>query len=257
MFAAVDYWTTSITLIGISLSFALVRCLGGTRWFPRLPPAEPGHEPTWNDRLRYYGANLLALLCGAAVAVVLAETTRLPPHEFRYSVFDGSGRWIGPAFVGLGLAGWLAMLLIDRLVAPATLVHILHRANKGRLTGIDMRPATRKLGLGVAALAVVLHYTLRINHTTLADDGVRWRDWPWQEEQVQPWSAVRDVRIVRTFTATSGRVVERPHLGIEFADGTVVHVGKRDDKHVDGYWEAPAALAAGRSGLTVRHVAHD
>jgi hypothetical protein len=101
-----------------------------------------------------------------------------------------------------------------------------------------------------------MQYLIRAEHVTFDAAGVRWRDWPWQEDRVRSWQDVTDVRIVRIHVAPSGRERERPHLGLEFRDGTVLHAGGKFDLP-PGHWEAPAALASQKSGVPVRRVDRD
>lgn len=256
MFAAIDWLVTSLSAAGTLLAFAVIGRMGGTSWFPHLPEPDPDQPPSRSDRVRYYAANLLAILIGTGAAILLAEGTQLAAVPYRYTPFDGAGRWLGAGFFGLGMGAYVAMMLIDRMVAPGPLLHILWHSGRRFGAGLDFRPGTRRLGLLVAVAALALHFGIRRSHTTLDEVGVQWRDYPWQQDLSAPWSDLRDVRIVQTFTAMTGRVRQRPHLGLEFQDGTVLHLGRGDTRPIE-VWERAAAFAAQRSGLTVRRVESD
>jgi hypothetical protein len=204
------------------------------------------------DRLSYYGAGLLALAVGALAAVVLYVAS--PPHgePMRSSPFDTTGRVIGPIFLALGVAALVQPTLLRRLVRPGPLVHLLHKANRRR-SGIDTRPAYVWIGLIIGSLAVLFHAGMRELHTTFDSNGVRWRDWPWQQDEVRPWSELCDLVIVHTFKKKSGKVRKRSHLDLTFRDGTQVLTGRDHSRRAD-LWEAPAAFASQRSGVAVHRV---
>jgi hypothetical protein len=252
--------TVWISAVAAAVLVPLITALGvklgkGTKLFPRLPEPDPDDPPQRRDRTAYFGANALALAIGAVAALALVWLTASGDSPMRFSPFDGAGRWLGPFFVFLGVGAALVPTLLRWLVPAGPLLHLLHKSGqKQKATrGLDWRPATRLLGLTVALAAVLLHFGLRIVHTTFAEDVIVWRDFPWQAVQGRSYDEVADVRIIRTKTAMTGRVVERPHLGVTFADGTSITVGSRDDRPA-GFWEKPAAFVAERAGVEVRRV---
>jgi len=249
---AYSFWQATITAALTAACFALVAKMKGRRWFPPLPEADPDDPETRRDKLAYYGANALALLVGAAAGVSLLLLTPPPDGPMRFSPFDRGGRYIGPVFVLLGIGGAVVPWIVRRMVRPGPLLHILHRTCR-QYGGVDVGPILVRFGCVVATIAVVLHVSLKEIHVTLEEQQVRWRDWPWQDEQQRDWSQVDDIRIVRTFEAMTGTVVERPHLVLRFADGVEVVTGKSDTRP-DGFWEGPARYASEHSGVPVRHV---
>ncbi len=252
-------WVAGATLGVLALVGAGWRALARRGWYPHLPEADPTRPDTARDRIRYYLANGAALGIGvvAGVLVYLVPPVAATDCLWRASVYDlATARGIAPLFVTLSTGGLLAPWLAKRWVDGRALVHVLRRASqRNRMGTIDPRPLLRWIAGPILVLALLLQFALRLEHTTMDGAGIRWRDWPWQSERVQPWSAVEDVRIVRTFVATTGNVVERPHLGIEFTDGEVLHVGKRNDSNTD--WSVPATIAARRAGVEVRRVDRD
>ncbi|MBL8722997.1 MAG: hypothetical protein JNK49_03080 [Planctomycetes bacterium] len=253
-------WVAGATVGVLALLGTGLRALASRGRYPRLPEADPERPDARGDRLRYHLANGLALALGVVAGglVFLVPPVAAPDCLWRASLFDlVAARLLAPLFVALSAGGLLAPWLADRWVDPKALVHILRRSSRFHWMGdLDPRPALRWIAGPLLLLALVLHFGLRMEHTTMDQNGIRWRDWPWQSERARPWTEVVDVRIVRTFVATSGDVVERPHLGIEFADGEVLYVGQRDDSgRVD--WSRPAELAAARAGRSVRRVDRD
>ncbi|MEQ1634016.1 MAG: hypothetical protein ABL997_16680, partial [Planctomycetota bacterium] len=228
--------------------------------YPRLPAADPDRPDTARDRRLYYLANGAALVLGTVAGglVFLVPPVAAPVCLWRSSVFDYvEMRLIAPFGVALSAGGLLAPWLAGRWVDARALVHVLRRSSQRHGMGdLDPRPALRWIAGPMLVLALMLHFALRLEHATMDEAGIRWRDWPWQSECVRPWSEVEDVRIVRTFVAPNGDVVERPHLAIEFADGEVLYLGQRDDSS-DAEWNVTAEIAASRAGVAVRRVDRD
>src|SRR5262252_7447581 len=81
-------------IVGVSLFAAMIaRAVRSGRW-PRLPEPDPATVRTARDHAAYIGANVLALLCGAAAGALLWA---LPPEQapqalFRISEYDHAGR---------------------------------------------------------------------------------------------------------------------------------------------------------------------
>ena len=226
--------------------------------YPRieLPPSDLRRGGA--GQLCFAGAGLLAAGLGTAAGALLYQVPKVDRSAalFSYSNFDASGlRYVGPLFLALGVVGISIWPIAARSVSAATLHHLLW--SQARVAGgADPRPITRWLGLAVGVVAIAAHLAIRVEHTSFDAQGVRWRDFPWQAEQVRPWSEVRDVRIVRQLTAAAGNVVDRPHLGIEFADGTVVHAGMRAYEQ-PAFWERPARIAGAHAGVPVHRVERD
>ncbi|MGE3171366.1 MAG: hypothetical protein AB7O97_01995 [Planctomycetota bacterium] len=211
------------------------------------PPPVP--SPLRASPRRVLG-NALALAFGAGCGVLLEMLTRVPDAPLRFSPFEGAGRWLAPFFVMLGVGAIVAVPLLARLDPDAP-----PRPSPWGWFAASRATAQQRLGALVVVLALMLHFALRDTYVELDDDGVRWRDWPMVAEQ-RSWSELRDVRVVRTFTAMTGRVVERPRLALEFGDGAVMRVGQGGDRP-PGFWEEPAAFAAARGGVAVRRVEHE
>lgn len=252
------WWSTLATSLALALAGAGFAAAARRGRYPRLDEPDPDCKPTGADRVRYYGANLLALLLGTVPAAVLFlwVPAAEPGVLFRTMVYDHpAARAIGPFFVMLAVGAMVAYPLAARLVRAGPLQHFLWRSS-AQFGRADPRPATKWMGRIVGPLAVIAHFGMQLEHTTFDAAGVRWRAWPWQEEQSRAWTDVRDVRIVRLWVAASGNPVERPHLGLEFHDGEVLHLGGWNDAPA-GTWEAPAAIAAERAGVALRRVERD
>lgn len=244
--------TGAITGALLAVIFAIIARRAGGKWFPKLAEVDPDDPATRRDQWLYYAANGVAVVVGTAGAALLYFGCAPVAAAMRFSPFDGFGRLLGPFFVVLGGGGMVLPMLARKMVRPGPLLHILHRANR-RYGGADMTRALLVVSSLVLAAAILLHVGLRSMHTTIDEQGVRWRDWPWQSEQVREWSEVTDVRIVRTFEAMTGKVVERPHLVLTFEPGVEVVTGKRNTRPPE-FWEAPANFASKHAGVAVRHV---
>lgn len=249
-------WSTTATVAVMLAIGALLRSLSNRGKWPRLPEPDPAQVDTTRDRLRYYLANTLAVLIGVVAGLAL---WLLPPQTeegmlFRSSAYDHVGRLIGPMFFGLGAGGLVLPPITMRLVAPGPLLHILTRSAMRQVKApLDLLPALRWLSSGILVVALLVHLAVRSEHLTFDEVGVRWHTWPWQGERAQRWQDVTDVRLVSTFTAPTGNVVERKHLSVGFQDGSRVHFGRQDDaKSAD--IERAAKIAAERSGHELQRV---
>lgn len=253
-------WVAGATIAVLALLGAGLRALARRGRYPRLPEADPERPDTARDRRLYYLANVAALGLGAVAGGLLFLVPPVVASDclWRSSIFDHAEmRAIAPFGVLIAAGGLLAPWLADRWVDARALVHVLRRSSQRHgMSDLDPRPAVRWVMGPMLVLAILLHLALRLEHTTMDEAGIRWRDWPWQSERARPWSEVADVRLVRTFVAPTGNVVERTHLGIEFADGEVLYVGPRDDSS-DAEWTVPAEIAASRAGVSVREVERD
>jgi len=244
--------TGAITSVLLTVVFAIIARRAGDKWFPKLAEADPDDPDTRRDLWTYYAANGLAVVVGIAAAALLYFGCGPVDAPMSFSPFDGVGRLLGPFFVVLGGGGMVLPMLARKMVRPGPLLHILHRSNQ-RFGGADMTRALLVVSSIVVPVAILLHFSLRAMHTTLDEQGVRWCNWPWQSEQEREWSELQDVRIVRTFEAMTGNVVERPHLVLTFEPGVEVVTGKRNSRP-PGFWEAPADYAGKQAGIPVRHV---
>lgn len=253
-------WVAGATIAVLALLGTGLHALARRGRYPRLPAADPERPDTARDRGLYCLANVAALVLGAVAGGLLFLVPPVVATDclWRASIFDHAEmRAVAPLFVAISAGGLLAPWLADRWVDARALVHVLRRSSqRHRMGDLDPRPALRWIAGPLLLLALVLHFALRLEHTTMDANGIRWRDWPWQSERVRPWSEVEDVRIVRTFVAPNGNVVERPHLGIEFADGEVLYVGQRDDTR-GADWNGPAEIASSRAGVAVNEVESD
>ncbi|MCB9892224.1 MAG: hypothetical protein H6833_11290 [Planctomycetes bacterium] len=255
-------WTTVAYLAVMAILGGTLRFFAQRGRYPRLeyPDPEIVPEATARDRRRYYSANLCALLVGIAVGALLWWT---PPASagaslWRLSTYDHpAGRLLGPFFLMLAVGCYTVPWFADRFVAQGPLRHILwESASRMRLTGLDLRPAMRTMAWIIGGLAILLHDSMRSQHTTMTTDGITYRDWPWETEVHHDWRDVQDIRIVRTFEAMTGTIVARPHLGIEFVGGDVIHVGRRVTMP-PRFWDEAAKIASEKSGVRVRHVERD
>lgn len=256
----VQILTGLVTMAVLAALGALLSLLVRRGRYPRLPAPDPDLADTRADRRRYHLANGLA--CGVG-AVAGAALWAMPPLAgegvlWRQSLYDHpAGRLLGPFFLLLAVGGLTVVPLAERLVAPGPLLHILTRSSARQFAaGIDLRPALRWLSVFVGSLAILLHLGMRNEHTTFVAEGVQWRDWPWQGDSTQPWADVADIRLVATFTAMTGKIVERPHLCLEFRYGSVLRLGK-SATHSEPFWAEVAALASVRSGVAVRRLEHE
>jgi hypothetical protein len=254
---AEQLWTALATTLVMVLLGVGLQALARRGKYPRLPEPDPEQADTAADRRRYYLANGLALGLGVVFGVALWMTPPLAEDGvlWRQSLYDHpAGRALGPLFFALSVGGLAVPKLADRLVAPGPLLHILARsAARQHAAGIDLRKALRWLSLVIGSLALLLHFGLRNEHATFDGNGLRWRSWPWQQEAERTWNEVADIRLVASLEAMTGRIVQRPHLSIEFADGEVLRLGKFNDRH-ERIWAEAAAIASARSGVAVRRV---
>ncbi len=234
-----------------------IRALTSRGKFPRLPDPDPAASPTAVDRRAWYLSNTLSGLLGLSAALLLYAIPPLPADGalLRVAAYESGGRVLGPMFLGLSLTLVLTVVLSARLVRPGPLLHLLRRS-MGAYGGADMRRPAVWVGGIAAGAALALHFAIWLEHTTFTTTEVRWRDWPWQAEQVRAWSAVTDVRMVHTWIAPNGSRKQRPHIGLQFADGTVLHIGRRDEIRSEVLQQAIAA-ASERSGRAVRKVESD
>lgn len=259
MLASTAWITAAVTAVLIPVIITLLAKMGQrSGFFPPLPELDPAEQPKANDKFGYYAAHVLALLIGVACALQLVSQSTPEPNPLRFSPFDGAGKWIGPFFVMLGVGAAVSTVLTGLLVSEKPLMHLLYRSGLAlkATTGLDPRPGTRALGLVVVVVALLLHFGLRTMHATFEESRITWCDWPWESEQERSYEQLREVRIIRTLNALTGRVVTRPHLGLRFADGTDFTIGKMSD-HPPGFWEKPAAFVAARAGIEVTYVESD
>jgi hypothetical protein len=256
----VQILTGLVTMAVLAALGALLSILVQRGRYPRLPAPDPDLADTRADRRRYHLANGLACGVGAVAGAALWATPPLAGEGvlWRQSLYDHpAGRLLGPFFLLLAVGGLTVVPLVERLVAPGPLLHILTRSSARQFAaGIDLRPALRWLSVFIGSLAILLHLGMRNEHTTFVAEGVQWRDWPWQGDSTQPWADVADIRLVATFTAMTGRIVERPHLCLEFRDGSVLRLGKSATRS-EPFWAEVAALASVRSGVAVRRLEHE
>lgn len=214
------------------------------------PPEDAVVTPA--DRLRYFAAHGTALALG--LAAVLGLYLLAPPlaEAHTYRVTDGVGWLLGPFFVVLAVGATCSPALVRWFVPASALQALLWRASR-RAGHMDLRPLSVRLGAVVLLLALALHFGLAGVFLRLDEGGVRWRSQPFGAERARGWSAVRDVQLVRTFEAMTGRVVERPYLRLQFVDGVVAEHG-RFDVRPPTVWEEAAAYASARAGVPVRSV---
>lgn len=254
---AEQIWTSLATIAVLALVGAALRFLTLRGKYPRLPEPDPADPDTARDRRRYHLANALAVVIGLAAGAALWATPPLAEDGvlWRSSLYEHpAARLLGPLFVVLAVGGLAVVPLAERLVAPGPLLHIMVRSSRRQFAaGVDLRPALRWLSLVLGTLAILVHAGLRNEHTTFTADGVRWRDWPWQADVAFPWREVADIKIVRTFEALTGKVIERPHLSIDFHNAENLRLGTGDDRPRRA-WDEVAAIASARSGVAVRHV---
>lgn len=225
--------------------------------YPRLPEPDPAQEDSVQDRWRWYFASFLALVLGGLAGALLWA---LPPKVWsdalwHWSPYDQvAPRLLGPFFLVLAFGGLVIVPLAERLVAPGPLLHIMHRAaSQAFMDGLDLRPLVRRLGQVAGALAIAAHAGMREAHVTLTAEEVRSRIWPWESETIHAWQDVADIRVVRTFTALSGDVVERPHLVLAFRDGETLRLGRQDDVP-RRLWREAAEVAESHTGLKARYL---
>ncbi|MCA8969133.1 MAG: hypothetical protein KDC95_05095 [Planctomycetes bacterium] len=255
-------WTTAAYLAVMAILGGILRFFADRGRYPRLEYPDPEFEPvaTAHDRRRYYLANLCALVVGIAVGALLWWTSpaNTVPALWRVSMYDDrGGRLLGPFFLMLAAGCYTVPWFADRLVEPGPLRYILWQsASRMGLTGLDLRPVMRATAWIIGGLAILMHYAMRSQHTTMTTGGVTYRDWPWESEIHHAWKDVKDIRIVRTFEAMTGSIVARPHLGIEFVGGDVMHVGRRMTMPLE-FWVEAAKIASEKSGVAVRHVERD
>ena len=223
-----------------------------TRLLPALEAPPEGAVVTKRERARYYAAHGTALLLGlvAAGALYLLAPPSAEPQTWRMT--DGVGWFLGPFFLVLAVGAATSPALLAWFVPPRALQVMLWRASR-RMGRKDSRPLSVRLGLVIAPLALALHFALDGLHLRLGPDGVSWRAMPFGSTTARPWSDVRDVELVRTFEAMTGKVVERPHLRLRFSDGEVVEHGCFDTR-APAVWEDAAAYAAAQAGVPVRRV---
>lgn len=256
----VQILTCLATVACLAALGALLRLLARRGSYPRLPEPDPDLADTRADRRRYHLANALACGVGAVAGAALWATPPLAGEGvlWRQSLYDHpAGRLLGPFFLLLAVGGLAVVPLAERLVAPGPLLHILTRSSARQFAaGIDLRPALRWVSVVIGSLAILLHLGMRNEHTTFVVEGVQWRDWPWQADTTQPWADVADIRLVATFTAMTGKVVERPHLSLVFRDGSGLRLGKSATRS-EPFWAEVAALASVRSGVAVRRLEHE
>lgn len=258
MLATADtVWSAVAGATAVAVVAGLIRALTSQGKFPRLPDPDPAASPTAADRRAWYLSNTLSGLLGLGAALLLYA---IPAGSadgalLHVAAYESGGRVLGPMFLGLSVTLVLTVVLSARLVRPGPLLHLLRRS-MGAYGNADLRRPALWLGGITAGAALALHFAVWLEHTTFTTTDVRWRDWPWQSEQVRAWSTVTDVRVVRTWIAPNGKRKERPHLGLQFADGAVLHVGRRVDLRAEALQQAIAA-ASERSGRAVREVESD
>ena len=249
------FWTAVASSLAMAFTAWVMLRLSRRGKYPRLAEPDPGSAPRTLDRLRYYGANLLALAIGGVAGVLLWS---IPPiHEdgvlWRQSLYDHpAGRLIGPFFLMVSVAAMLAYQLAASFVAAEPLQHILWKSAI-LFHRLDPRPVTKWAGRVVGTLAILLHTGMRMEHTTMDAAGVRWCEWPWQQEVTYTWNEVTDVRIVRTFAALTGTIVVRPWLRIEFVGGEVWRLGRHASRPAT-FWEEAADIVAAHAEVQVQHV---
>jgi hypothetical protein len=253
MQAANDSWTHVAVTVGVIASLAAVAAIARRGWLPRAPEPRPGEEPTCGERRRYHAAGIVGCALGAVagLALWLVPPPTEPAAWFRHSYFAGEGRLLGPFF--FALAGMcLAMPLLSKWwIRDGAMAHMIART-AASMGGADPRRIASGLGVVVALAALALHFTLRAEHTTFTDAGVRWRDWLSLEQHERPWTVVEEVRLVRLVEPMVGAAKERPHLVLRFRDGAMVRIGARVSRPPN--WDEVAAQVAARSGAPVRRV---
>lgn len=252
MFCSLDPSTYLIPAVLVPLIYAWVGRKAGSSLIPRLPPCDPEQAPSRRDRVMNVLSHVLALPIAGVCALVLRVIPAVePPAEgMRLSIYDTGMHWLGPLFVGLAVAMMAQVWLAQRMVAPGPLLHLMHGASKRySKSDADIRPLVRLTGLVIISAALVLHLGFRADHLTLDAAGVGWRSFPWMSDQHRDWAELRAVEVVRTSEALSGRVVDRPHLRLRFADGEVVTSGTHETRPIE-LWHEAADYAAGRSGVS-------
>ena len=238
-----------------TLVLGLVARSRGSRLIPPLAdPEQDGDSIVVRafDRFRYHAAHGTALLLGLAAVGVLYLIAPPTSEPRTFTPASGIGWYLGPFFLVLSIGAATAPWLTDRFVSPRPLAKLVFRAS-ARGGYKDFRSLQILLGVVVGCLALALHFSMGSFFLRLDDDGVRWCNHPFASEQQRPWSQVSEVKIVRTFEAMTGKVVERPHLAIVFDDG-VEAVHGRQDTHPPEVWAEAAAFAAAKAGVPVRRV---
>lgn len=230
--------------------------------YPVLDEPDPDCAPTRADVWRNRASVALALGFGAFAAFGLAN---VPPPEAaqqlaRLAAYDDLlGPWLGGGFFGLACAALVAYPLAERMVAPGPLQHFLWRSGgqwnavwsrftHGRV--LDPRPLTKSTARIVLFAALLVHFSLREQHTTFTEAGVAWRDWPWQAETEFAWADVSAVEVVESFEALSGNVVDVPTLRLQVRGGEPLTLGRFAQRRREA-WDNLAELAAARAGVPV------
>lgn len=250
-------WSAVAGATAVAVVAGGIRALTSRGKFPRLPDPDPAASPTAVDRRAWYLSNTLSGLLGLGAALLLYAIPAASADGalLRVAAYESSGRVLGPLFLGLSVTLVLTVVLSARLVRPGPLLHLLWRS-MGAYGNADMRRPAAWLGGIMASAALALHFAVWLEHTTFTTTDLRWRDWPWQSEQVRAWSTVTDVRVVQSWIAPNGKRKQQAHLGLQFADGAVLHVGRRGDVEAEVLQQA-VAVASERSGRAVREVESD
>lgn len=224
----------------------------GSRLVPQLPEPDEHIAVTGGDRARYYAANVVAGLLGLAAVGVLYLVAPPTPEPRTFTPASGVGWFLGPFFLVLSIGAATSPTLLRLMVAPGPLSVLVYQRS-AKAGHKDFRRLSVLMGVVVGCLALALHVSLGSFFLRLEDDGVRWQNHPFAAEQFRTWEQVSEVRIVRTFEAMTGKVVDRPHLAILFDDGELAVHG-RQDTHPPEQWEEAAAFAAEKAGVPVRRV---
>jgi len=195
--------------------------------YPRLEEPDPAFVPTAKDRKRNVFGVCLSLAIGAFVGYRLwvIPAAEIPGALAQRSAYDGAGRFLGAFFAALGFAARVAYPIAARLVRPQTLQHFLWKSAE-QFRRLDPRPLTKTTGNIAIALGLLLQLGLRDSYIALVDDGIVWRDAPWEAEETRPWRDVASIYRVGSFEAPTGKVVERDLLSIYFEGGDSITVGR-------------------------------